>query len=164
MNTGAHVKLGFKKIIIIFWAVWWLIALWTDAIGLFAHFGWLNETWAPDANYPFLAESLKMYHATPTVILLCFSGILIWSLLSTLSFIWACCALNKPVKQWMMRADVAFIISLGFWFAFFLADQLVMKFDLEENHMVQGGFQLLTYLTLYLLPSDNSKEPSPVSA
>ena len=33
---------------------------------------------------------------------------------------------------------------------------MVMKFDLEENHMVQGGFELLTFSSLYLLPEDKN--------
>ncbi|MCL9684842.1 hypothetical protein [Legionella maioricensis] len=151
-------KEAFKKMIIIFWALWWLTALWTDIVGSLAHFGWLIKSWAPDTNYPFLLNSLKMYPLPEWGPPLLFIGILLWSLLSTVVFCWACVGLNKDSKIWMRRADIAFIVSLGYWLAFFLADQLVMKFDLEENHMVQGGFQLLTYLTLYLLPSTPTKK------
>ncbi|BCA94545.1 hypothetical protein TUM19329_09060 [Legionella antarctica] len=147
----------FKKIIIIFWTLWWFIALWTDIVGGLAHYGLLVKSWAPDTNYPFILNSLKMYPLPEWIPPLLFIGILLWSLLSTVVFCWACASLNKNPKIWMHRADIAFIVSLGFWLAFFLADQLVMKFDLEENHMVQGGFQLLTYLTLYLLPSGNQR-------
>lgn len=143
----------FKKIIIVFWTIWWLIALWTDVVGLLAHFGLLQKSWAPDTNYPFLVESLKMYNPPVWVPPLCFAGILFWSLLSTLAFGWVCIGLNQSAAYWRQRADIAFIISLSYWLAFFLTDQLVMKFDLEENHMVQGGFQLLTYLALYILPT-----------
>jgi hypothetical protein len=143
----------FKKIIIIFWFIWWLIALWTDFIGMFAHMGLIHKSWAPDTNYPFLVESLKMYAVPDWVPQLSFAGILIWSLLSTLAFLWTCLGLRQTESVWMKRADLAFTISISFWFALFLADQLVMKFDLEENHMVQGVIQLLTYLSLYILPS-----------
>lgn len=112
----------------------------------------LNANWAPDTNYPFLVDSLKMYNVSSFLPALFFIGILAWSLLSTLSFCWASIGLLKTPSIWMHRAKIAFIISLTYWLAFFLADQAVMKFDLEENHMVQGGFQLLTFLALYLLP------------
>lgn len=144
----------FKKIIIIFWMFWWLIALWTDVVGILAHYGLLIKSWAPDTNLPFLISSLKMYPLPTWIPLLFFIGILLWSFCSTVAFIWACSSLCQDSKIWMRRADIAFIISICFWLTFFLADQMVMKFDLEENHMVQGGFQLLTYLMLYLLPSD----------
>lgn len=143
---------NFKKTIIAFWAVWWLIALWTDLVGAFAHLGWLQASWAPDVNYPNLANSLQMYHASERVINLLFLGIIAWSFVSTAAFCWASASLLQKRSVWMLRAQIAFIISLSYWLAFFLADQFVMKFDLEENHMVQGGFQFLTYLALYILP------------
>jgi hypothetical protein len=142
----------FKKIIILFWAFWWLIALWTDLVGAAAHLGWLKASWAPDTNYPFLASSLAMYSVPTWLIAALFTGIIAWSLLSTCAFVWAASSLSRPKVVWLARAEVAFIISLSYWLAFFLADQLVMKFDLEQNHMVQGGLQLLTYLALYALP------------
>jgi hypothetical protein len=145
---------NFKKTIILFWTAWWLIALWTDAVGVLAHVGWLSASWAPDLNYPFLADSLKIYHVPDWLTASLFVGILAWSLVSTLVFCWASMAVVANKKIWMYRAKIAFIISLTYWLAFFLSDQLVMKFDLEENHMVQGGFQLLSYLALYLLPAE----------
>ncbi|CEG56155.1 hypothetical protein [Legionella fallonii] len=143
----------FKKIIIIFWMIWWLIALWTDVVGLLAHHGLLIKSWAPNTNLPHLIDSLKMYSLPSWAPHLFFIGILLWSFISTAAFVWTGMSLHREVTIWMRRADIAFVISISFWLAFFLADQLVMKFDLEENHMVQGGFQLLTYLMLYLLPS-----------
>jgi len=145
-------KTRFKKIIIIFWTLWWLIALWTDVVGLLAHYGLLVKNWAPDINMPFLIRSLEMYPLPSWAPLLIFIGILLWSMLSAVAFIWTCISLNKESRVWMRRADVAFFISICLWFVLFLADQMIMKFDLEQNHMVQGGFQLLTYLALYLLP------------
>ncbi len=144
----------FKKIIVIFWAIWWLIAWWTDVVGGLAHLGIIHASWAPDTNYPPLVSSLQMYSVPNWVPAIFFMAILVWSTLATVAFIWASAGIFKHrSKVWMRRAKIAFIVSLTFWLAFFLADQLVMKFDFEENHMVQGGFQLLTFLALYLLPN-----------
>jgi hypothetical protein len=143
---------AFNKILILFWTLWWLIAFWTDVTGGLAHLGWLHMSWAPDTNYPFLVESLKMYNVPSLVPFIFFILILAFSFLSAVSFFWASFALNQPREIWIARARTAYIISLTFWLAFFIADQLVMKFDLEENHMVQGGFELLTFFALYLLP------------
>lgn len=148
----------FKKLIVLFWTLWWLIALWTDIIGTFAHLNLVHATWAPDTNYPFLVTTLKMYTTQSWISALAFIGILLWSTASTVAFLWAAMSLRRGQKIWLSRARIAFIISLTYWLAFFLADQLVMKFDLEENHMVQGGFELLTFLSLYLLPDKNEHE------
>ncbi len=148
-------NLLFKKVIVFFWAIWWLIALWTDIVGGLSHLGWLNASWALDTNYPFLVSSLKMYNVPSWLPALLFIGILLWSMLATLAFFWASVGLGKKREIWMQRAKVAFIISLTYWLAFFLADQIVMKFDLEQNHMVQGGFELLSYLALFILPNES---------
>lgn len=153
-TKGLEPKKTFKKIIIVYWTAWWLIALWTDFVGVFAHYGLLIKSWAPDTNLAFLIDSLKMYPLPASAPLLFFMCILLASFLSAASFIWVCASLHEEEKQWLPKADIAFLISLSFWLAFFLADQLVMKYDLEANHMVQGGFQLLTYLMLYLLPCE----------
>lgn len=142
----------FKKILILFWAVWWSIALWTDVVGGLSHLGMLHASWAPDSNYPDLVDSLKMYHLVPAIPAFFFICILAWSLASTLGFVWASLALGQDAEIWMKRARTAFIISLIYWLAFFLADQMVMKFDYEQNHMVQGGFELLCFFALYVLP------------
>jgi hypothetical protein len=142
----------FKKIIVLFWTLWWLIALWTDCIGAMSHLGWLQASWAPDSNFPFLMGSLKMYNVPLWGVWFCYLGIIAWLGLSTATFIWAASALHRTKTIWLRRAEIAFIVSLTLWLAFFLADQLIMKFDLEENHMVQGGFQLLSFLALYILP------------
>lgn len=142
-----------KMIIVIFWAVWWCIAFWTDLIGGLAHLGIVHANWAPDTNYPFLVSSLKMYPITNSIPPVLFLGIIIWLFISFISFAWACLGFTKDRSVWIARSNTAFIISLSLWFSFFIADQIVMKFDLEENHMVQGGFQLLTFLVFHLLPT-----------
>lgn len=144
----------FKKVMIVFWAVWWLIALWTDIVGGLSHLGYLHATWAPDANYPFLVQSLKMYNPPDWLAPVFFCCIIVGLFASSLSFVWASAALGNSPDVWMRRAKIAFIISLSLWLAFFISDQMIMKFDLEENHMVQGGFQLLSFLALYILPAD----------
>lgn len=142
----------FKKMIILFWALWWLIALWTDVIGGLAHLGVLTARWAPDTNYPFLVSALKLYNVPYWVAPTLFFSIILGCLVSAIAFLWASLSLRKSPTIWMQRAKVAFILSLSFWLAFFLADQMVFKFDLEENHMVQGGFELLCFFAMYVLP------------
>lgn len=143
----------FKKIIVIFWALWWLVALWTDVIGGLSHLGYLHASWAPDNNYPFLVKSLEMYNVPNWLPAFFYIGINIFSFACVILFVRAVWTLNKP--NWLDNVNIAFIFSMSYWLMFFLADQIIMNFDLEQNHMVQGGFQLLCYLTLYILPNKN---------
>lgn len=148
-----NILIFFKKIIILFWTCWWLIALWTDIVGGLTHLKLISASFAPDLNYPALVAALKMYQAPFWLSTCLFMLIITWSLLCATAFVWTSLALGQGVQKFLARANIAFVISLSFWLCFFLADQMVMKFDLEENHMVQGGFQLLTFLSLYCLPN-----------
>ncbi len=149
-----HIKLDnqqFKKIIILFWALWWLITFWTDVVGGLAQLSILNASWTPNNNYPYLVKCLQMYPLPDWVPGLLYVGIIFCSGISAYVFCWASSALGKSSTVWMSRARTAFIITMIYWCAFFLADQMVMQFDLEQNHMVQGGFELLSFLALYIL-------------
>lgn len=146
-------NLHFKKIIVLFWTAWWLIALWTDIVGALNHYNILKASWAPDVNFPMLVKSLRMYHPPDWLPTLFYFGIIICSCVVTISFSFASLSCIKDAKKiWMRRAEVAFILGLTYWFMFLLADQCVMDFALEENHMVQAGFHLLTFIALYCLP------------
>jgi len=146
---------AFKRAILLFWALWWLLAFLTDLTGGLKEIGAVAAAWLPHSNYPALVQSLAPYDPPGWLPPILFAGIIAWSLLSTLLFALAVGTPRQPAERWR-RANAAFIVSLGLWLAFYLADQVVMKFDFEENHMVQGGFQLLTFLPIHLLPEDPS--------
>ncbi|MEM7225285.1 MAG: hypothetical protein AAF495_20070 [Pseudomonadota bacterium] len=145
---------AFKRIILLFWAIWWLLAFLTDAIGALKEIGAVAAPWLPHTNYPSLVESLAPYQVPGWLPPLLFAGIIAWSFASTLLFAQAAATPREPAERWRRRVNNAFIVSLSLWLAFFIADQIVMKFALEQNHMVQGGFQLLTFLAIHLVPDE----------
>lgn len=146
-NASYNTINNFKKLLVIFWGIWWLTALWTDVTGGLAYLGWLQAEWAPSKNYPFLVESLKMYNPHKWVPTLFFIGIIAWMIVIVASFIVATTAMFLKMTYWH-RVQQAFCFSMGLWLAFFLADQLVMNYELEANHMVQASFQFLSWLFL----------------
>jgi hypothetical protein len=141
-----------KPIFVLFWAAWWFIAFFTDVAGGLSHLQLLHVSWSNDANYLFLVQSLQLFQVPTWIPVVCFIGIIAWSGLSCALFAWASFGFMCNNSHWMRRVDLAFIVSLTFWLAFFIMDQLILNFDLEQNHMVQGGFELLTYLAIKLLP------------
>ena len=144
----------FKQALVAFWAVWWAIAFLTDFIGGLNELGLTSTRWFAGENYPFLRKTLAPYGIPTALATLLFVGIIAWSFLSTILFTIAAITPIRQRARWLRRVDTAFIASLGFWLAFFLSDQIFLKFNLEQNHMVQGGFQLLCYLAIHLLPAD----------
>lgn len=146
----------FKRIIVVFWAVWWLLAFLTDFVGGLKDIGVIAAPWLDASNYPGLVKSLAPYSVPAWLPPILFVGIITWSFLSTVLFVVAAITPLQPEPRWRTRVNTAFIVSLSLWLAFFIADQIVMKFDLEENHMVQGGFQLLSFMAIHLLPDERA--------
>ena len=140
----------YRRLITLFWATWWLIACWTDIIGGLAHLQILHASWAPDTNYPFLLKSLSLYPTPSWLPPLLFIGIICWTGIISMLFTLACYTMKST------HYNLAFSIALSFWLVMFVADQLIMNFSLEQNHMVQGSFLLLTWLATDLLPLNTS--------
>ena len=144
----------FKRILIWFWAIWWLLAFLTDFLGGLKELGVIAATWLPHTNYPFLVKSLAPYDVPGWLPPFLFVGIITWSFLSTILLTIAAVTPLEPESRWRERVNIGFIVPLGLWLAFFIADQIVMLFNLEENHMVQGGFMLLCFMAIHLLPHE----------
>ena len=147
---------AFKRLIVLFWALWWLIAFLTDFFGALKETGLYAPYWLSHTNYPALVAATAPYHPPGWLAPLLFAGIIAWSFLATVFYIIAAATPYHMRDTWRRRVDNAFIVSLGLWLAFFIADQIVFKFALEQNHMVQGAFQLLTWLALYVLPDEDA--------
>ena len=148
----------FKRVLVAFWAIWWLIAFLSDVAGGLKELGLITANWLPHTSYPTLVEGLASYSAPGWLAPFLFVGIICWSFLSAVLLTVAALTPIQPWPRWQRRVDSAFIVSLSLWLAFFLADQIIMKFGLEENHMVQGGFQLLCLLAIHLLSGDRYRE------
>lgn len=144
----------FKFALVVFWALWWLIAFLTDVAGGLKEMGVIAGAWLPGTNYQFMLQTLAPFGAPVWLSVVFFVGIICWSGLSTVLLAAAAATPMQPRSLWFRRVNTGFIVSLGLWLAFFIADQIVMKFDLEQNHMVQGGFQLLCFMAIHLLPDD----------
>ena len=144
----------FKQVLVAFWALWWAIAFLTDFNGGLIQLGFTTTKWLAGDNYPSLHNTLAAYGTPTWLAVMLFVGIICWSGLSTLLLAKAALTPFRPREGWLKSVDRAFIVSLGLWLAFFIADQIFLKFGLEENHMVQGGFQLLSYIAIHILPDD----------
>ncbi|MCV0424878.1 MAG: hypothetical protein K5905_05375, partial [Roseibium sp.] len=75
--------LAFKKLLIYFWFLWWLIAFLTDFTGAMYQLGWISDSWIPHSNYPYLVKTLSIYDPPSQLSPFLFTGIICWSFLST---------------------------------------------------------------------------------
>ncbi len=152
MDLSKHISNSlFKRIIVLFWGFWWFIAFLTDLLGGLEHLKLIDLSLNVDVNYPFLVKSLTPFSPPQWIPVCLFILLSFWMLISCLLFFWASVTSKT---RWLRIANTAFVVSLSLWLALFIADQIIMNFELEANHMIQGGFQLLCFFALYLLPEN----------
>jgi hypothetical protein len=145
----------------VYWLLWWASALWTDVTGALKVLGVLTAPWAYAENYHFLVKSLQMYSPPNWLPVVFLCAILSCLTLITLIFARACYLQCRKSAQWVVWTVYGFVASQGLWMLFFLADQLILNFSLEQNHMVQASFQLLcfgAFVGLNLYAADSAEE------
>lgn len=147
----------FKRLIVVTWALWWLIAFVTDFLGALQDLGLVSFSWLQAGNYTAIVQAVAPFGSPTWLDVVLFAGIIAWSFLSALFLCLAAFTPSHPRERWMRLVNAGFIISMAEWFAFFIADQIVQEFDLEGNHMEQAGVQLLCFIALYALPSKTEK-------
>lgn len=133
---------------VLFWTIWWIIALITDLVSVFAFFNYLPPTFTHSSSYNDVISTIELYHLPSCLAPILFFAIQLWLIIICIFFIHASLNLRKAKTIWVSHAEKAFIISLCLWLTFFLADQIFLKFSLEENHMAQATFQFISYLFL----------------
>jgi hypothetical protein len=132
----------------VYWLAWWSCQLWIDVTGSMRSMGWIDAPWGYLGNYHFLVQSLEIFSVPnwfPGLLLLI---IIIWLAIICLLFLLATINLIRVGDRWIFWTNHAFICSFLLWMAFFIADQLVLHFDVEQNHMVQASFEFLCFLFL----------------
>lgn len=144
----------FKRLIVVTWALWWVIAFLTDFLGAMQDLGWFGLVWLQTGNYPAIVQAIGPFGAPSWLAITLFAGVIVWSFLSALFLSVAAIMPARPGRYWMAWVNAGFIISLAEWFAFLIADQIVQEYDLEGNHMEQAGVQLLCFIALHLLPDE----------
>ena len=111
----------FKRIIVVFWALWWMLAFLTDFLGGLYLLNVFTEPWVPHSNYPAVVTSLVQYDAPNWLPAVFFVGIIAWSLLSALAFIVAALTPAQPSQRWRERiiwCKAAFSYSPSWRFTF----------------------------------------------
>lgn len=115
----------FKRTLMLFWVLWWLVAFLTDLGGAMFQLGWFSENWLPHSIYPYLVKTIALFDPRQFLARLLFAGIICWLFLSTAFFVRAVFTSTLRRDVWIARVNSAFINSLALWLAIFTADQVV---------------------------------------
>ena len=135
-----------KSGVLLFWAAWFTIVLFTNVFDALKAGRVLPAGWTLASGNWELMLKVTAVHATPVAIVgLLFLGVIAWQALASVLF-WRAWAAGG-------RGGVAaFTIGLALWAVMALADELFLAYSVEPVHVRLFGVQLLSVLALRLLP------------
>lgn len=146
--------LTLKFSLLCFWSLWLSLVFLTNLFAGLKALGVLPENWKfASKNYQGIVEATSTY-STPTWLPgFLFAGVILWQGLAVFLF-WQ--ALLTSIQAGSLNLSAwtgAFAVSLGLWAAFMLADEIFQVYDGQISHLLIFMGQLLTLMSLYILPS-----------
>ncbi len=144
-----------KRGALLFWALWFSIALSTNITDGLKAFEVLPDTWGfASGNYLFMQTVTSIYSFPEWLVAVLFLGVLLWEGLAMWLF-WRAFKDFKGIKgPGLDHAYTAFAVSLALWASFMLADEILIAYEVEQVHRTLFGLELITLLALRLLPDE----------
>jgi hypothetical protein len=143
------VKLG----LVSFWTLWLSITLMTNVCGGLKALGVLSNDWefASD-NYRAVVQAASVYRAPRWLPVVLFSGVIIWQFLAVILFATASISSFELGALDYRAVNSAFAVSVGFWAALMIADEIFLRYEVEGWHALLFIAQLATWMSFYVLP------------
>jgi hypothetical protein len=142
----------FKRVLLLFWAVWLSVVLVSNLADAAKGLGWLGESRAfGSGNLKFIRETTALYGTPNWVNGALFAAVILWEGVATLLFWWAGWTYRGSGSE---RKVVyrAFTASLLLWGAFLVADEVFIAYAIESSHLRLFIGHLVTLLAVELLP------------
>jgi hypothetical protein len=132
-----------KLALIFFWALWFSIVFLTNAFSAMKAAGRLPPGWKfASKNYEMVAKAVSLYNAPAWVPRLLFAGVIAWQLGAAALFWYSLADMNV--------ANAAFSAGILLFAAFMIADELTLKYAMEQPHELLFIAQLGSLLVLHL--------------
>jgi len=113
-----------------------------------------RDTWKfASQNFRAVAGATSIYHAPRWVPALLFTGVIVWQLVAALFFGWAFVSSVMAGRLAWAPIHAAFATALALWAAFMITDEICKQYDTQSSHVSLFTAQLLTLVSLHLLPS-----------
>jgi hypothetical protein len=150
-NAVTYVVL-LKRLLLLFWAVWFSVVLLTNLTDAGRALGLLGESWTfASHNWQAIQETTARYKAPTTVNAVLFAGVILWQAIATGLFWWAGWGFRRKGSA-RKTVYLAFTASLLLWGAFLVADEVFINYNLESVHIRLFVAHLVTLLAVGLLP------------
>ncbi len=140
--------------LLFFWTTWLAIVFLTNLCSGLKALGVLPDTWKfASQNFRAVAGATAIYHAPRWVPALLFTGVIVWQLVAVLFFGWAFVSSVQAGRLAWAPIHAAFATALALWAAFMVTDEICKQYDTQSSHVSLFTAQLLTLVSLHLLPS-----------
>jgi hypothetical protein len=141
-------KLG----LLFFWAAWFSIVTLTNVTSALKALGMLGPSWRlASRNYPMVVKAVSLYDAPAWVPKLLFMGVIAWQAIAAALF-WLALASSAGAGVINMdAANMACAAGIFLWAAFMIADEVTIKYAMEQPHELLLIAQLGSLLVMHLL-------------
>jgi hypothetical protein len=140
-----------KLALLLFWALWFSIVFLTNTFSAMKAAGRLPESWkfASD-NYALVVKAVSRYRAPAWLPRLLFAGVVAWQLAAAALFWHALASSGAAGVLDMAAVNAAFAAGILLWAAFMLADELTLKYAMEQPHELLFVGQLASLVVMHL--------------
>ena len=141
-------KLG----LLFFWAAWFTIVTATNVTSALKAMGVLGPSWRfASKNYPMVVKAVSLYDAPAWLPKLLFMGVLAWQGLAAALFWYALAASGAAGVIAAAPVNAAFAAGILLWGAFMIADEITIKYAMEQPHELLFIAQVGSLLVMHLV-------------
>jgi hypothetical protein len=141
-------KLG----LLFFWAAWFSIVTLTNATSALKALGVLGPSWRfASKNYPMVVKAVSLYDAPAWLPKLLFVGVIAWQALAAALFWLALASSGAAGIIDLNAASMACAAGILLWGAFMIADEVTIKYAMEQPHELLLIAQLGSLLVMHLV-------------
>lgn len=140
-----------KPALLAFWATWFSIVLLTNIFSAMKAAGKLPPSWKfASKNYEMVVKAVSRYEAPAWVPRLLFAGVIAWQLAAAVLFWRALACWGTAGMPDMAAANTAFAAGILLWAAFMIADEITLKYAMEQPHELLFIAQLASLVAMHL--------------
>ena len=140
-----------KLALICFWALWFSIVCLTNAFSAMKAGGRLPPDWKfASKNYGLVVKAVSLYKAPAWAPRLLFAGVIAWQLLAAALFWYALASSGAAGVLDLAAVNAACAAGILLWAAFMIADEITLKYAMEQPHELLLVAQLASLGVMHL--------------
>jgi len=144
-----------KDVIVLFWASWFTVVFLSNAADGLKALGVVGEGWAfASGNWLFLLATTKIYGLPTLLVAALFAAVIAWEGICA-ALMWRALLSpggGGPHQRNSPGTAPAFVLAIGLFGAFALADEIFIAYPVEATHLRIFTALLASLLVLWLLP------------